>query len=538
MDQVVERDGKIKIIDYKTTAAFSAEEKIDGHRFIQAVAYYLLIYAELGIEPYSMVYEEVKITKNKDGGPQVRNYELVFAENEQFFDFFFRYYADILKALLGEMVFVPNVKALFDNEVAMVAYIHHLDEAEEVARQMKAARVSNLTDLLKKKVQKASNTQKLMKQLEKQFTSEKNIDYTTMDTHEKIRMKLMELGILLNYDSKIEGMTVNLYRYAPSIGVRMDSIKKHTADIEQVLGRSNIRILAPIPNSSLVGFEVPKEERVFPGKAPKAVKLKVAVGLDMMGEPQYVDIATAPHILIAGATGGGKSYLLKSILESIKNNATLWLADPKGVELHDLPYDHYAEDPDEIRTMLENLTEEMDRRYALMKKTKEQVWPSKPLVCVIDEFGDFILQNPEGSEAVNYYQWSTPRLGREYRKRWPDQDTPTDKDTMAYQLTSQDELTRGKYAALSAEKLLIKLAQKARAAGIHLIIATQSPRAKTLTGGIKANFPTVIALRTANRTESEIVIDQAGAEQLLGKGDALLKRSDSAELTRIQGYSV
>ena len=189
--------------------------------------------------------------------------------------------------------------------------------------------------------------------------------------------------------------------------------------------------------------------------------------------------------------------------------------------------------------MLEDLAEEMDRRYSDMKQQKLRHWNGKPLICVIDEFGDFILQNPEGSAAVNYYTWTIPRLTREFMKRNPEYDCSNfSKDTFCSVLTDQDEKTRGKYSELNAEKLLVKLAQKARAAGIHLIIATQSPRAKILTGGIKANFPTVIALRTANKIESEIVLDQPGAEQLLGKGDALLKRSDSKDVTRIQGYSL
>ena len=105
-------------------------------------------------------------------------------------------------------------------------------------------------------------------------------------------------------------------------------------------------------------------------------------------------------------------------------------------------------------------------------------------------------------------------------------------------LVDHDEEHRSKYAELSGEKLVVKLAQKARAAGIHLVIATQSPRVTVVTGAIKANFPTRIALRTSNSTESDIILDQMGAEKLLGKGDALLLRSDSADLVRVQGYSV
>lgn len=535
-------NGDIEIIDYKTAASFPNEEKIDAAKILQAVVYYFLVYAETGVPPTRTVFEVVKVSKNRDGGKQVRRYDFDYAENELFFDFFFRFYGDMIRALNGEMVWVPNIEAMFDNEVALIAYINRLDEPEELAEQMKKEQVDNINDLLQKKVASASNMNKLMKTLEKSFVSGKTLNYKDMEIHDRIRTKMAEHGMLLNYVDTIESNTVDLYRFDPSVGIKMSKIASYVADIEQVTGTSKVRILAPIPDTTYVGFEVPRKERVFCGAAPKASGINTPVGVDIHGKTQIINIAEAPHILIAGTTGGGKSVLLRSILNSIKGNADFWLADPKGVELHDMKSMKYAEEPDEIREMLEDLTEIMDARYAEMKAQGARNWSGKPIICVIDEFGDFMLENPSGAKKVDYYSWSIDRLTKESKKR----DLPVwrrlgaakpDKQLLVDGLEEYDEENLGKYAEMSAEDLVVKLAQKARAAGIHLIIATQSPRADIVTGRIKANFPTKIALRTSTEIESRIILDQAGAEKLLGKGDALIQRSDSADIIRIQGFS-
>lgn len=538
-------NGDIEIIDYKTAASFPNEEKIDAAKILQAVVYYFLVYAEIGVPPTRTVFEVVKVSKNRDGGKQVRRYDFDYAENELFFDFFFRFYGDMIRALNGEMVWVPNIEAMFDNEVALIAYINRLDEPEELAEQMKKEQVDNINDLLQKKVASASNMNKLMKTLEKSFVSGKTLNYKDMEIQDRIRTKMAEHGMLLNYVDTIESNTVDLYRFDPSVGIKMSKIASYVADIEQVTGTSKVRILAPIPDTTYVGFEVPRKERVFCGAAPKSDGLSVPVGIDIHGQTQFIDITTMPHGLIAGTTGGGKSVLLRSMLNSLEGQADFWLADPKGVELHDLPSERYAEELEDIRMMMEDLTDEMDRRYKILKEKGLRAWEGRPIICVIDEFGDVMLQNPEGFTPPNYDTWTRGRLERELQKRWaknhPDKgayDTSNfEKETYIRVLLEEDERRVGKYSDKSFEELVVKLAQKARAAGIHLIIATQSPRADIVTGRIKANFPTKIALRTSTEIESRIILDQAGAEKLLGKGDALIQRSDSADIIRIQGFS-
>ena len=540
-DRIDEIDGKLKIVDYKTCPSFSDPDKIDAKKIIQAVNYYFLVYAKEGREPYSIIYHEIKHTKNKDGGPQVRTYEVVFAENELFFDFYLRYYWDITQHLNGNAVYPPNFDALYDNEIAVVAYIHGLDITEEAARQMKKTKVTNITELLKDKIVKASSMKKLMRTVEKQFISGKTMDYDKMTIEQRIEAKMAEHGMRLTYSSTLSGSSVDLYRFVPNISIKMSRIASYSADIEQVVGISGIRVLAPIPNSKYVGFEIPRGEgRTFCGTAPAANGVDVPVGVNTKGDTIKVDLTEAPHILIAGTTGGGKSVMLRSMLDSIGSNADFWLADPKGVELHDISAKRHAEQPGEIRELMEDLAIEMDRRYNQMKKSGARKWGGRKIVCVVDEFGDFIISNPGGYKIPNYHTWTKGRLLAEVnsRSRYGVRDDLS-KSELAEILTADDERKKqSKYMELSGEELVIKLAQKARAAGIHMILATQRPSVDVITGTIKANFPTRIALRTASEADSRVILDQPGAEKLTGKGDALLLKSDSSDLIRIQGFNV
>jgi hypothetical protein len=493
LDKIVRDDGKIKVVDYKTTRAFANPDKIDGGKMLQAVEYFLLAYAHFGEAPYSITFEEVKLTKNSDGTSQVRRYEVVFADNPLYFDFFFRFYEDVTRALNGEAVFVPNVNALYDNEVAIVSYIHRLDIEAETAALMKKHHVSNITELLKKQIQTAGNMRKLMKSVEEQFVSAKNLNYDTMKNEEKIRVKMMEHGMVLQFDSLIEGATVDLYRYTPSIGLKMSRVLSYVADVEQVMGVSGIRVLAPIPNTSFVGFEVPRKVRSFPS-LPAGSGFDIAIGQTIEGEARRFDIRQAPHILVAGASGAGKSVWLSGAIVQLnslaKSKAELHLFDPKLVELahheDDKNVVEYETDPDIIGNSLHALVKLMNARYARMKKAKvknidQTDMPYK--FVIIDEFGDLMAR---GGEMI--------------------------------------------------EHSILLLAQKGRAAGIHLIIATQRPSVDVVKGTIKANFPTKVVFRTAKAVDSQVILDEAGAEKLVGKGDMLF--ASDAGIERLQGYNL
>jgi len=523
LDKLVREDGKLKIVDYKTTRSFTDPDKIDGVKIIQAVQYYFLVYAKYGEPPYSMVYEEVKTSKNKGGESQLKEYEVIYEENELFFDFYFRFYDDITKALSGEAVFVPNLNDFYDNEVAIISYIHRLDIPEEQAKEMKKLRVDNITDLLKKKIQNAGNMRKLLKTAEQKFISAKNLNYNAMKQEEKIQTKLMEHGMLIKFDSKVEGHTVDLYRYNPSIGLKMSKLKGYVADIEQVVGVSGIRILAPIPDTSLIGFEVPRKERKFIETKPKPKGFELSIGVDIMGQDYKFDIRKAPHMLVAGATGSGKSVFLNSIIDQLTNNkeVDLHLFDPKMVELAQFSSQavEYETDTEKIHEAIEYLVKEMNERYKVLSKAgvrniQQYTGKMRYKVVVIDEFGDLIMSNITIDKQVE--------TGEVYAKG---------------ELAGKPKMKREK-TNLSSEitKNILLLAQKARACGIHLIIATQRPSTDIITGSIKANFVCKVVFKTAKEIDSRVVLDEAGAEKLLGKGDLLFSSDEG--MVRLQGYLI
>lgn len=524
IDKVTEVDGKLKLTDYKTCYTYSNPDKIDGSKILQAVVYYLLAYAKYGKAPYSMVFEEVKYTKNSDGSGQVRSYEIVYDEHSLFFDFFFRFYEDSVKALTGQMVFLPNLDAMYDNEVSIVAYINRLDIEEEAAKLLKKHHADTLTDLLKKQIQSSANMKKLMKSVEKDFVSAKNLNYAKMENQEKIQTKLLEHGMMLQFDSKLEGATVDLYRYTPSIGLKMARLKGYVADVEQVLGITGIRVLAPIPDTTLVGFEVPRKERTFP-KAPKSDGFNIAIGEDIMGDVRRFDIRETPHMLVAGSSGSGKSVFLSSLINQLnklpKKQVEMHLFDPKMVELamhsEDKNVVEYESDIMAIHESLQDLVAEMNSRYKKLKQMKlrdisKADMPYK--IVVVDEFGDLIVQNyihVEYEKTGKIFQ-KGPREGEE--------------ETKKVETNISQEIAKN----------ILLLAQKARAAGIHMVISTQRPSVDIITGSIKANFSTKVAFRTAKTIDSQIIIDEEGAEKLKGKGDCLFSSVDGIE--RLQGYMI
>lgn len=491
-DWVYEEGKQIRIVDHKFTVRHSSDEKIDGAKLLQAAFLFFLTYAEMGRAPYSITFNEMKVVPNADKkAPQLKSFTIVYEDVPLMFDLFYRFYQDVTDALMGKMVWVPNLNALYDNEVSLLAYIHRLDDSEEQAKLFKKLKVDNITDFLRKKIAKSKSLQAFMETTAQKFVSAQTLNYSKMTTPEKIKMKLAEHGIGLEYDSSVEGPSVTLHRYEPSIGVKMTKLENYAKDVELVTSSTGVRILAPIAGTDLVGFEVPNKKRTFLGIAPKAQKGRVAVGIDVQGTTQYIDLKEAPHVLIAGSTGSGKSVLLTSMLGALGGSVDLWLMDPKKVELQDIACERYADDPDGIWQMLCDLEKLMEARYEQLKKAKKKTWEGRLTVAVIDEFADLMLSR-----------------------------------------------TKNGFSKAEFEHMVAKLAQKSRAAGIHLIIATQRPSVDVITGTIKANFPTRVALKTASPKDSEVILGTGGAEKLCGKGDMLLTRSTEPEITRLQGFSV
>jgi len=498
-------EGRVCIEDHKITGLYSKDEDIDGSKLIQAAFMYFLVYAETGKVPYSITFREFKSTKNnpckKDKckeshdpqgcHSQTKPFRFVYSEIPILFELFYRLYGDITDLLMGKAVFLPNVRAMFEKEVSILAYIYRLDVGEERNQAFKRMKVENLTDFLKEKIQKEGSLKKYMETVEASFISASTLNYKDMKIEERIKMKMAEHGLGIEFHSKVEGYSVDLYRYEPSIGVKMSKIEAYSKDIEQVVEVSGIRILAPIADSGLIGYEVPRTDRRFPTSKPKGDGFNLAIGIDIQGNEKRIDIREAPHMLVAGATGAGKSVFISSLIKQIKglSNAQLVLLDPKMVELIEFKDGAvYESSPSKIEQVLKKMVKEMENRYVILQKARvkniSELGGGMPYIFVfIDEFGDLV--------------------------------------------TGKENLVK---------ECVLLLAQKARAAGIHVILTTQRPSVRIVDGDIKANFPTRVAFRTATSTDSQVILDQGGAEKLLGKGDMLLSTADG--IVRLQGYNL
>ena len=314
------------------------------------------------------------------------------------------------------------------------------------------------------------------------------------------------------------GPTITRYELKPAVGTRVRSIANLVDDIALSLATSGVRIEAPIPNKAAVGIEVPNRVRatvylrdlIENEKFTEAKsKLTSCLGMDVGGNPIYFDIAKMPHLLIAGATGMGKSVCINSVIISLLYKARpedvkLILIDPKKVEFNiykDIPhlYAPIVSDPKKAAGALASAVAEMERRFELIEEvgvrdigTYNAVTENDPekermphMVIIIDELADLMMTAPDDVEAC-----------------------------------------------------ICRLAQKARAAGIHIIIGTQRPSVDVITGLIKANIPSRIACTVASQVDSRTIIDIAGAEKLIGRGDMLFAPVGAAKPMRVQGAFV
>lgn len=315
---------------------------------------------------------------------------------------------------------------------------------------------------------------------------------------------------ITTYDfEEIKGTTLTLYKFRPKIGNRISKIRSLKDELAAVLGVPSVRIIAPMPDGS-VGIEVPNKQREIVAFSDiinsweyqnTTMELPCAIGRTITNEIFMADLAEMPHLLVAGATGQGKSVGLNVMLMSLLHKKTpdelrLVLIDPKKVELNlysKIENSYLAApvitEPEVAEEKLDAICDIMDERYELLssvgvRNIKEYnaipiVEKLPYIVVVIDEYGDLVMTT-----------------GRQI------------------------------------ERAICRIAQKARAVGIHMIISTQRPSATIVTGNIKANFPTRIAFRTTTGTDSRVILDQTGAERLTGKGDMIF--FSGADTTRVQ----
>jgi S-DNA-T family DNA segregation ATPase FtsK/SpoIIIE len=326
---------------------------------------------------------------------------------------------------------------------------------------------------------------------------------------------LSHFGVQAKVIGTVAGPHITRYELRLAPGTKVAKVAQLKDDLAYALAATDIRILAPIPGKQAVGVEVPNAKRrivrlgdVFQEPPADWSPLTVWLGKDVAGKAIGADLAKMPHLLVAGTTGAGKSGAINAMLASVLLRASphelrLVLVDPKQVELN-----HYESIPHLLTPVitsprmaanaLQNLVREMEQRYGTMSLARTRSLPElnkvregrgePPLpyiLCVIDELADLMMVAPA-----------------------------------------------------DVEDSIIRLAQKARAVGIHLVLATQSPRVDVITGMIKANVPSRIAFAVSSQTDSRVILDQNGAESLLGQGDMLFSPVGSSRLQRIQGAYV
>jgi DNA segregation ATPase FtsK/SpoIIIE, S-DNA-T family len=334
--------------------------------------------------------------------------------------------------------------------------------------------------------------------------------------HEAVGRKLVETLGHFGVEAKIVGIVsgphVSRFELRLAPGTKVKKVTELANDIAYALASTDIRILAPIPGKQAVGVEVPNRTRkmvrlgdIYAGRPEKTSPLVAWLGKGIDGNAVWTDLAKMPHVLVAGTTGSGKSGCVNAILSSIlmqasPNEVRLVLVDPKQVELN-----HYENVPHLLTpvvtsprlaaNVLQNLIGEMESRYGIMSEARARNLnelnrirqrsgqaPLPHILCVIDELADLMMVAPA-----------------------------------------------------EVEDSIIRLAQKSRATGIHLVLATQRPSTDIITGTIKVNIPSRIAFAVSSQTDSRVILDQGGAEALLGQGDMLFRGAGSSKLQRVQG---
>lgn len=340
-----------------------------------------------------------------------------------------------------------------------------------------------------------------------------------------IKRTLQNFGIHVEMDEVSIGPTVTRYAMKPAEGVRLSKIVALQSNLELALASSPIRIEAPIPGKSLVGIEVPNIARTMLGLAPllaeaefgqSAKPLLIGLGRSISGGAHFTDLARMPHMLVAGATGAGKSVTIHDFVISLlyrcgPERLRFIMVDPKRVELtayNNIPhlFTPVITDAKKAIQALKWLAKEMDRRYNILETEKVRDISSYHENVVAPA-----IANSKGEEG----------------EKMP--------EAMPYIVVIIDELADiMQLYPRELEACIVRLAQMSRAVGIHLILSTQRPDARVITGLIKANIPCRVALKVNSHIESRIILDQGGAEKLLGAGDMLYLSSDSSKPRRIQ----
>lgn len=508
-DLVTEKDGKLHLWDYKVVSSFTDTETEDPLKIIQAMFNYVTQTAKHGKEPEDFTYLEIKATKNKDGSPQVQPYRIVYSEHEAYKTYFLKLYTDVIVELAREdRRWLPNFGDMLTGAESWEDYISDTIDFKTLPN------VSHRTNL---------------KQVEVKGYVASDIETDeTLTKEQKIKAKLQEFAMPVEMRKTYTGHNVILYTMTPARGIRMTNFDKHVKDIKLALEAKSVRIQAPIPGTGLVGIEVNRDQQgVLPWTDDLLDKgqLTIPAGVDVYGKPHKISLSEAPHILIGGTTGSGKSVFMNTIIKALTkqmdpDDLKMILIDPKRTEFiehENLPHLEVSiiTEVNKASLALEWCVTEMENRYQRLEQARvkniqnyRKSYRDMPYIAVIiDELADIMLSNEQ-----RVIEEVTIKDNKPSRTQVKKQESDIVKDS------------------------IIKLAQKARAVGIHLIVATQRPSVDIIPGIMKANFPTQVAFMVNKKVDSTVILDQPGAEELIGKGDMLFASPGTQGLTRLQAY--
>jgi len=371
-----------------------------------------------------------------------------------------------------------------------------------------------------------------------------------------LERKLADFGVEGKVVQVLPGPVITLYEFEPAPGIKVSRILSLSDDLALAMRALSLRILAPVPGKPVVGIEIPntrkevvsfKEVITSKGFAKADSKLMMVIGKDSIGEPMVQDLATIPHLLMAGSTGSGKSVGLNAMISSILLNATpdevkMIMIDPKMLELSifdGIPHliSPVVTNPKKAAAALAWAVQEMENRYKLMAElgVRNITGFNLRMDKLRNEYEEELEQwEKDHAKGIKPHEMDPDELMDE------EDDKPIEPQAkLPYIVIVIDELADlMMVASKGVEETLTRLAQMARASGIHLIVATQRPSVDVLTGIIKANFPSRISYKVTSRVDSRTILDSMGAEKLLGRGDMLFMPPGTHRLLRIHGAMV
>lgn len=476
---LVHDNGKLIIEDYKFVKSFEDGESENPGYIFQAFFYYYLSKIKFGRYADECVFREIKISQNKDGSSQHNLVRIpfhgeIFETNKVYFWYNLSGFFAKIENTDADSIFTENI---FDP-------VYGSENFERQKRTVFGYKTEEIKGTEFSVIEERS--EKVVQYME---------DAIASTVEDKIRIRLQDHGIPVKYETTVEGYAFDRFLFTPGRGVKMKDVTSREPEICQALGLKSVRIIAPVPGTTFVGIEIPRENRIyvdFREHKANSGKLPIPLGMEIGGKAHFIDLADSntPHIFAMGRTGSGKSQFLKTVTESLNGRADLVLIDPKRTELSDFrnfPNARYVTESQDALNLLWSLTQTMDERFMeLSKQGKNEVSETdwKRIVVIVEEYADLFFSD-EGKDI---------------------------------------------------ERHINRLAYLGRAAGIHLVLSTQRPSVDIVSGKIKSNIATRVCFATASQIDSKVALDDIGAENLLGKGD-LLYRNPGHPLQRLQGFA-